>query len=169
MTKISKTTAWLACANCMAVIIGLVITEKLLFDQPQTDFSEPNKSNPELHAQAPIENHSLLEIPLFQPGRKPIVVASEAIAPVEMPPPSPPPTLVGIIQTGKDRMVLLEDGKKNASGLIHEGESFGDWKIRIIEKKSATIGLTEDEPLTISLHPENLEPISTEKPVDTLH
>lgn len=169
MTKISKTTAWLACANGIAVIIGLVITEKLLFDQPQTDFSETNKSNPELHAQAPIENHSLLEIPLFQPGRKPIVVASEAIAPVEMPPPSPPPTLVGIIQTGKDRMVLLEDGKKNASGLIHEGESFGDWKIKIIEKKSATIGLTEDEPLSISLHPEGVEPISTQKLAEPLH
>jgi hypothetical protein len=66
-------------------------------------------------------------------------------------------------------MVLLEDGEKNTSGLIHEGESFGDWKIRIIENKSATIGLTEDEPLTISLHPESLEPISTEKSAETLH
>ncbi|HLP80432.1 MAG TPA: hypothetical protein VK141_00395 [Nitrosomonas sp.] len=162
MTKISKTTVWLACANGIAVILGIVITEKLLLDQPQTDFAETNKSNPKPYTQATIENQSLLEVPLFQPSRKPIVVASEAIASVATPPPSPPPTLVGIIQTGKDRMVLLEDGENNASGWIHEGESFGNWKVRVIQKKSATIGLTEDEALTIPLHPEGLEGISPE-------
>ncbi|WGS88630.1 hypothetical protein [Methylomonas sp. UP202] len=157
MTKISKTTVCLACANGIAVILGLVITEKLLFDQPQIDFPETNKDTPELRAQATIENHSLLEVPLFQPSRKPIVVSSETIAPAAMPPPSPPPKLVGIIQIGKDRMVQLEAAANQTSGLIHEGESFGDWKIKNIEKKSASISLDDDQDLTIFIHPEMLE------------
>lgn len=165
MTKISKITAWLACANGIAFLLGLAITGRLLVDQPQTDFPETNNSNPELHPQAPIENHSLLEVPLFQPSRKPIVVASEPVAQVEMPVSTPPPILVGIIQTGKERIILLEDRVNNTSALVRQGDSFGDWKIRTIEDKSAIIGHTQDEMLSIPLLPENLPPISSEGPI----
>lgn len=163
MTGISKTTVGLACANGIAFIVGLAITGMLLFDRPQTDFPETNKSTPKLHALIPIENHSLLENPLFQPNRKAIIATSEPTKQIEVPILIPPPVLVGIIQTGKERMILLEDREKKTSGLVRQGESFGDWKIRVIENKSAIIGHTQDENLTMPLNPEQLPAISTEK------
>ncbi len=142
--------------NGATLILGIAITVNLLVDEPQTDFPETNKSNPTLHVLNAVENRSLLETPLFQPGRKPIVMPTAPVEPVALPIPAPPPLLVGIIRTGKQRMALLEDRENNISGLTPEGESFGEWHVKRVEEKAAILGHAQDEDLTMPLHPEAL-------------
>ncbi|MBP1152661.1 MULTISPECIES: hypothetical protein [unclassified Methylocaldum] len=171
MTDRFPRTLWLIGFNTVVFIAGLTIVFSLLLAESSENYTnaELNETKPDLNVYTLIEIDALTTSPLFQPSRTAFIEKpEEPDKSTEIS--GPPPLLVGVIRVGSESMALLEDRERKTWRLVRPGESFGDWSVQRINRKSVTVGIkNEDQTLEMHLNAEQLSVNSSAIPLPENH